>query len=589
MLHLLLFSLALADEGAESEPEEQEPPPAEPAPAPAPTGGRAPTVRAPPPAERSSFGSLRWMSLKDSPESARSLAAAFGGAYGAYAGGATAYSAFGEDAEWIVPGALLGAGAGAVVGMTATKSGNVSVHQVVYTGSTTTYGGFLGYEVARFFIPPGAAEESRRIQAAGVLGSIAGLGVGMLARDPPDGEVMLRADLGMGAGFLMGTAINSLSGLDLHDDRQRRVPITVTSTTVLGGLALGAAASNLDQPGPNSMALGLAQGGWIGLWTPTLLGAEPGAQRGWAGARLGMGAGYLASYGVAAFGEPDGRSLVLQGVGMGLGNALGAGVPLLLDGEHAAPRPVVGSMLVGSVAGQVAGALAAPRLTLSDDDVALLGALGAWSAWQSAGWGVYTGIRSDDGVKGFGAGFTLAGLTGLGGLALTQAAEASPQGSTLLLSAGAWGSGLSALTGVAMGLEPQQGLALSLGTGDLALLGTGAALAAGADPSWGTVARVNGGLAVGGSLGALGTLIFAYDEGNTARQAAATVVGSGLGLAGALLIPQRAPREKTASRLLPAPHLDLPIHAGWSVAPWTAPDGAQGAWLSVQGVIDNPT
>lgn len=155
-----------------------------------------------------------------------------------------------------------------------------------------------------------------------------------------------------------------------------------------------------------------------------------------------------------------------------------------------------------------------------------------------------------------------------------------------MLSAGGWASGLTALAGGASGADSEGVLAMSLGVGDVAFAGTGLALASGAEASWGTVARVNGGLAVGGALGALGTVIFAYDEAHPMRVPVATVVGSGLGLGVALALPRPA-GGATAAWAPARPHLPrLPVRASLSVSPWQDEEGGQGAWVSLSGVVD---
>lgn len=558
MLQLLVLSMALADTAPDTTPAPE----------------RAPTVRQP--SERSTFFSA----------SAPTLAMGLGGAYGAYAVSATTYAVQGEDlTAMVVPLALGGAGVGALVGYLATSDGAVTDTDVLRVGSTTAWGGLAGYEVGRALIAPDAEAERQRVQAVGVLGTMAGLGVGVLTQGwDLSADEIVRADLGVGFGFLAGTAWNDLRGLDVSEDRQRRAPLTLATSAAMGGLALGAAGSGLRQPDLGVTALTVGHAGWIGGWTPMVLGAEGGSGRSAAGARLGLGAGYALSYGVAALGEPSPSSLMLQGAGFGVGSLLGLGLPLGRRGEDGSARAVIGSMLVGGVVGQVAGAALAPSYELGEGDVAWMGSMATWTAWQSAGWGAYAGARSGDGARGIGTALTVGGLAGTAVVLSAPAVELSPEGSLLMFSAGGWGSVLGAMGGYAAGLERPQTLALSLTAGDLALAGAGLA-AASRDPSGSTVARVNGGLAVGGLLGALATSAVAPPAGDYRRAAAGTIVGSGLGLTAALLLPER--ERASAGLALPSLGLSrLPVETSWSVSPWMAEDGSQGASVSLHGVIE---
>lgn len=568
-------------------------PEAAPEAAPTPSTGRrpttrAPTVRQPADGERSAFGGLSGVTFGDTEEERREtgkgFTVAFSGAYGAYVGGATGLAVSDGETAPVVSGALLGGAVGGLSGILIAQRADVTSDGIVFAASTTGYGAYLGYQAGRGFLPPGVDAEDRRIRAAGVLGSMAGLGAGLLLLPrAPDAEDMIQADGGLAAGMIFGTGLNDLLDRDLYEDRQRRAPVSVLSTTAFGALALGTGVADVAAPKVGSTLLGLGQGTWIGLWTPTLLGVDNSAYYTWAGARLGLGLGYLGSYGLAAIGEPDARSFLLQTALAGTGNALGAGLPMLIGPSDGSAAGVVGPMLLGSVAGQVTGAVLAPRYVATSDDVLWMAGAETWTAWQGVGWTAYVSPTSER--RGVGAGLSLFGA----GTALTLAsapfAELTPAETTLLFTTAGWGSGLGALTGVAAGVDGRTNLAISLGTGDIALVGAGLALAAGAEPGWGTVARVNGGLAFGGALGALGAVVFAYDADSGATAAAASLIGAGAGLTGALLLRSPRGRDTGHAALLP-PSLRLPrlpVQASFSAAPWTSESGASGAYVAVQG------
>ncbi|MBW2254688.1 MAG: hypothetical protein JRI25_08845 [Deltaproteobacteria bacterium] len=515
--------------------------------------------------------------------------------YGAVLGGwvgATAGYAIGDaagDTESQSQGATMGSMLGSGVGLGTTalilklrSDYEPTWDQVVLMSSTSAIGAWTGMSAAMALIPVGAEDGGRRIALSGSLGAIAGAGLGMALEAPPP-VVMGNIDLGVLIGWQAAAGASDMAGWTFPNDRRPRAGLALA-----GGYAVGFTAGvlrALDVPGPSPglLGVGLAEGAWIGAWSPLLVTRDPDPRQVFGGLRLGMGAGYLLSQALAPIGALDGRVVALQSVGFASGTALGAGLPLAMGVEpndsDAATRAVVAPMLAGGLVGIFTGAVVAPHYDLSTNDIALLSTLEVWSVYQAIGWGFFGGHVSDSGTVPLGYALTAAGAGTLFAMALAPAIDVNPAESILIASAGGWGTWYGAWIGHLVGMDPEYHWLLALGTGNIALIGTAAVAAGPAEADWADVAYIDGLTALGGATGALVGIIASPDFDTVAL---AGLVGTTLGFAGGMYLATR-PGASPTSLALPLPHLRVrtPFRARVQARPWLDEEGKAGVWVDL--------
>ncbi|MBX2801080.1 MAG: hypothetical protein KTR31_25595 [Myxococcales bacterium] len=531
----------------------------------------------------------------------KELLVTFGALYGGYAGGETGYligEALEDDeqdhtGEGIVPGALGGSaiGLGTAYLLSLSNDSSIEAQTLLYTAST--HGIFYGAQLGQMLIPPGDPGRTERIHAAGLAGSMLGVGgaiaFGDAARSSGD---QARYTLASGVGWLTATGINDLASVgarrnDTDDDGlpnyrfdpRPRAAVNIGTAAVFGGLGM-LANRGKARPGIASTSLSIGHGAWIGGWSPLLFTDDPSASEITGGLRLGAGIGYGSSLLMAALGEPSARSAGLQVAGWAAGSALGAGLPLSLEGEGPAAT-VVGPMLAAGIGGQVLGAVVAPAYDLEPNDAVLLGTLGAWTSYQAIGWGLYGAATQDSPRRPFGYALTTSGAGSLLTLGLTPFLDVSPSGSLMLLSGGGWGTWYGGWGAQLLDADTDEVWLTTLASGNGALVATGLVQAAGWQPSWADVAAIDGLGLVGAAAGGLVGVVFLYDEDNLDPLIYTTLGGSTAGLVAGVVMS--ATNDDSAK----PPKISLRSrNSRWrptlSASPVAGRDGSTGAMVRLQ-------
>ncbi len=523
-----------------------------------------------------------------------------------------------------IGGGIIGVGTGALYG--ATRKTTLGQGLAYTTGSTW---GFIGSLYASKALFNGNGEEwelyyySEEYEAAGLyevanqrrqsrsagarlVGTLGGAAAGFawMGRDPSPSDV-LEVDLSAYLGLQLGLGVADLTGGGIEncayevDGRGQIVTETIDCTAYassirarnyagLGGLALGLGAGALSAPGWSPEAgelaygaVGAAELGWVGGWLPTALGSdEPDGN-----IRLGLHGGAVAGLALAHALEPSPGRAAMAGWGAVLGNALGAGLPML--GGAGDEQVMAATMIPMGLAGTAAGTLLAPKMPMSGGDLAMLGVGAPLSVAQGA---AMANVLADVGAlkdeRAAGLTLTFPALTGLGLTALTVSAEPEAEDMFFLGSAAAWGVWYGLLTPVALNADlDDTGLTLSsLITGDVFLLAGGLALPASTlnlNPRRTVIPQLAG--VTGATLGALGAALASPDGADVARGA---VLGSTVGLiGGGVVTAMRPARERARSGLL-LPELDPPGDWSATLAPGVLEDGATGvvATLRVTGL-----
>ena len=528
-----------------------------------------------------------------SEQAAHGLTIAYGGMYGAYAGGMGAWlvgealeeSEEAHRAQGVAPGALVGSVTGATAAHFLSKSSHASPRAAGLLYTSTGVGWYYGEQLGRMLIGPDAPGATERIRASGLAGSMAGIGIGIAKGDKaaPLGH-QAHFVMATGIGWVAGHGIGDLARLDRQEDRRARGGIETGMSLCLGAASLAFNHSGKEGPKPGTIALSMADGAWFGGWAPFLFDDAPTSQQAWGGAELGTGLGYATAITMAVAGQPSPASAGLQAIGLAAGSSLGAGIPLL-TGEEGKTRAVVGPMLLGGAAGQVLGAAVAPHYKIEPNDRLLLTTLESWTAYQAVGWSVFARQTGATNAQSVGYALTAGGAGTLASMALIPALDVSPEGSVMLLSGGAWGTWFGAW-GSQMAHGDADGLWLaSLSAGDGALLATAIGQGIGWKPTWKQTASINGfgllGAAAGGLLGAIAL----YDPNDWTPVSASIVAGSGAGLiAGGIIGSMGGHKGKAQSQLLaPIDHLTakLPFDTQIQALPWSDEGGSPGVWLQV--------
>lgn len=535
-----------------------------------------------------------WTRIGHDETPSTGLITAYGALYGAYAGGMSAWlvgEALEEDEnDHTSEGVALGLGAGGAIGATTANLLNRAhprdVDSVVLLHSGTALGWYYGEELGRLLIPPSAPGANERIRATGLAGTMAGVGVGTaFGRRASSPGHQIHFVAANGVGWLVGRGVGDLSSWDRVEDRRLAAATELGSSLAFGTLAAVANRTELDAPRPGTVGLATMDGLWFGAWSPYLITDEPTARQLGGATQLGLGLGYAAGMGMTAFGQPTGKSIGLQSLGLAAGSALGAGVPLSLGGEGPA-RAVVGPMLGAGVAGQVLGAAIAPHYQVEKNDRLLLATLETWTVYQAVGWSTFARHSGASNSEALGHALAAGGAGTLATMALVPALDVTPQGSVMLLSGGAWGTWFGAWgSQIANGDADELWLA-SLSAGDGAMLASALAQGVGWKPTWRQAASVNGYGLLGAAAGGLVGTIALYDPDDWTPVSTSVVVGSGAGLvAGGVLsaLPSRRERSADASVSQARPRFAarLPFDTRAQALPWTGDDGSPGLWVQL--------
>ncbi len=513
----------------------------------------------------------------------------FGGAYGGYAaasagwlvGEALEESEEGHTVQGAVAGGLPGAVTGGIVGQFLYAGAEPEVEAVALLYTATLTGGYYGEQLGRMLIPYGDAGAFERIRAAGLAGSMAGLGVAAVSGErASDVGSQVNFGLATGVGWLAGRGVSD-AALWERDRRQQQAIIQSASSAVLGGVAVAYNRSGAEAPTATTVGLGLADGLWFGLWSPFLFTDDPDARQIAGGAELGAGLGYGVGMGIAALGNPSPKSVALQAAGLASGSALGAGIPLAIGGDGPL-RAVVAPMMAGGATGQVLGALAAPRYELHEADSLLVGSLTAWTVYQSAGWAAAATQLGVDETQSIGFAMTAAGAGSLATLALAPAVDLSPEGSVMLLSGGAWGTWFGTWGATLTHAEAHGTLMSGLIAGDGGLVVSAVAQGAGWKPTWKHAGTINGMGLLGAAGGGLIGVVALYDPEDMAPISAAVMAGSGAGLVAGAVLGARPGSGKGIAKLGSFGLGErLPVAARLQASPWASEAGDPGVWVQL--------
>lgn len=523
------------------------------------------------------------------PEADEGAMYALATAYGGYVGGNVGYlvdeaaesTEQPVDVAAVAVGSLLGGGAGMATAALLGHDRQPSAAESVALGSGVFVGGFVGTNLGLAFIPQGADGRAERVQAAQFAGTLAGGGLALIRNRPVESVgPSLHVDVATVAGWQTAAGVSDMAGLSLYEDGQLR-----SGLALAGGLGFAGTAAlvgrQLDAPTPATLGLAAADGLWLGAWSPFLFTDEPTPQQIGGGLRLGLGAGYVATMAIAGSGyQPSGRSIALQGIGAAAGTALGAGIPLSL-GEEGPARAVVGPMLATGLAGQLAGAAVAPYYSLSEDDLYLVGALGAWTGYQSVGWATFSHQAGAAGsTRPLGHALTAGGAGTLITMASAPLLEVPPSSTFQLIASGGWGSWFAGWGAQLADLERDEQWLVTLAGGDVAIVGTAVAEAAGLRPTWSDVGIVNGAGALGAAAGGLLGVIVLYEEDNWDPLVVSTLAGSGLGLVGGTVL---AARTGGGSSDLALPTIDaLDAKPSVAVRPWADEERKPGVYVELR-------
>jgi hypothetical protein len=456
---------------------------------------------------------------------------------------------------------LAGAG-GLALGSLWVGTSEYSVEAQALTGVLMGTGAALGARAAPAW--------SDSWEGAAVAGTGAGLLAGLVVSQALTLDAFDVAEVGLVAGAGQALTAGLELALPTLGDGGRAALATMGGATALvAGLGL----APLTTYGDGDLGLvtaGTALGAWHGFLLSPALGAEDGRARG--GAVLaGASVGLLGSMALAQAVEVDSDDLVELGFLTLAGDAVGAGVGLMLDD----PAERTTALLASSVGlAALGGALvAAPHTRYSGSDYGLVGlamGLGAWhGSWAGVGLGgqgTRTGGASLLGV-GTGAlvGSTLAALTDVSwsdqGEALALWGYGSAIGGGVALASGTESSARTAAFVEAGGLAGLAGAAAlsehtSFSSGDALLVG-----ALGVAGAWhgstlpalmgDASAEVRGGGAlIGAGAFALGghlvSQLVDYQATDVAEIAVGTLLGNAMGLGLASIIPGADDRVRLA-------------------------------------------
>ncbi len=467
-------------------------------------------------------------------------------------------------------GATAGAAGGATAGYFLARARPIDPGDAAFITSNTIVGTALGTTAAIAAEAGGDA-----VWGAGLAGEAIGLGLGLGLRQRHQGRASDggEAIVGAVAGYTAGSFYASALGAD---DRGRGAVGTLTGLGTYTIAQTVGTSFTLHGTDESLLPLGLVLGTELGLAIPD----DSGSGIPVATALTGLGA----AWGTAAYVDLPGDVTTGAWTGVAYGSAIGLGLGL---GSATRDEGLGATTLVGGALGTVAGGYLAhgDPAPVSADDVAL-SALGAgWGLYQAIGW-IAVSDASDPRLAGLVP--LVPGLVG-GGLAVASPTIQVDWGSSLAAtSVGLWGSYVGGVVTTLAVPENASGHPILSGVllgGDLGLVG-GAVLM---HPALGVEPAVVGFADAGGLLGgATATLVVALASGDRDSLLAASLVGSGAGMAGGAALGNallKRPARASSARVGPAGALpDLP--GQWSVVPMVTAvedDALYGGMVQVVG------
>lgn len=543
---------------------------------------------------------------RGSPESATSAAGAVVGVLGHGLAGGIVLSSVGTwgrndaaTAIGAVGGSAIAVGTGVVY----------SLSQPITTGQGLRYTSNVGWGLTGALLtntavlgPPydprrSSAEERTRTNLAALIRSSATAGGAYtgwrrFAHDPQTADV-LESDLAGYLGLQLGVAAVDMTWLgelprncysyveEVYDDTVVDPDTTEqwsedcadrelwyrtrSGAAVLGGAAALAAHARFReawQPGVSELAFSTvtaAEAAWIGGWLPQAFGTDDINGN----IRLGLHGGASAGLIYSHFRPVTTQQATLMGWGMILGNALGAGVPLLADVRT--DPGIIWPMLGVGLAGTAGGAMLSETVTLSGGDAAMLGVGLSLATAESAAIAYVLDERLTSWRSEQSQGLVLTGgsVAGLGLTGLSYRVDPRAGDMFFLGTAAAWGGWYGFMTPLALQLDGDTaGLVLSTTiTGDafLALGGLAISPLVGLDAQKTLLPQLLG--VTGATVGALVPAMVST-EGHTVAMGA--LVGSTVGLLGGGAIQVLRPDSTRQALLIPRP-LALKPPGTWSV------------------------
>jgi len=366
------------------------------------------------------------------------------------------------------------------------------------------------------------------------------------------------------------------------------------SAAMLGGSAVGLGLGTMVQqawePTPASVAFATvigAESAWIGGWLPTALDWDEPDGNIRTTLHAGVAGGLLYDHH-----QPlDEKTIGMLAYGGLLGNAFGAGVPMLATSDD--EQVIAATMLPVGVAGMVAGGVVADDVELSDGDKAMIAVGTGMTMLESTAIGqvmYIEGIWCDERLQAEGLVLTTGALAGTGFTHLATRTEPAMVDMFFLASSAAWGAWYGAMVpiGFDMNLSDSAHILSTTFAADAFLAGGGLALAkVDGFESWQTAIPQLGGVA-GATVGSLAIAMFSEEENEVALGA---VIGSTAGLGVGSLLQAKKGDElgkkfQTAQSLIPKPHFLEKVPGEWSamVLPQIDPTGELGANVSISGV-----
>jgi hypothetical protein len=441
-------------------------------------------------------------------------------------------------------------------------------------------GTWLGWELGRLAAPTPSGQTLPILGAS--IGGAGGLTTGLLLH-PANGDTANLAliDLGLGAGWIAGSATADLLGLDAASDRQARAGLELgLGTAVVLGDLWAVRAGRLHPSAPRQ-ATWTALGGWTGFWLPALAEDDnpDGHQEAWA--QLGAATGLVAS-GLSQ--RPPGTpaeataSLSWAIAGTTLLGGTGALAPV-----DAAPRLLAAGTIGGALGGASLGQWLLPRyrrgprpvlgtpLMLAGGQLLAIGGAGMWGIWAEETFPDIEGAATGASLVAYGSAASLS-------LALPAIGGPTAGGSAAAGSAAIWGHWLGGAGGLALRMRRGPHAATTAIAGEVGMIVAGTASVTGWQPSLTDVALVDG----TGLLGAgVGTLVAAAITSDPALRAAGALAGSVAGFGAGWAMTGR----KDAPPATAIGGWSRPADRRWrstvSPAPWWSPNGSPGLALTL--------
>jgi len=415
-----------------------------------------------------------------------------------------------------------------------------------------------------------------------VLGVSGGAALGLRGMaNTPDPVDVLEMDAAGYLGFQLGRGLSDL-GSKRNDPGPTRAVATLAGSTV--GLGAGLALQDawyLEGDDVYFAGVVASEAAVIGGLLPYALDRRDLLQSGLV--RLTVHAGVAGAFTLTEIRPLSTQQTSLGLYGAAVGNALGAGIPLLGAAED---RTLLRVMLPMGAAGLAAGPLLYEPLSPDSHDWSMVGVGTALALAESIALGAVADDRDAFDLSSQYGGLVLVGTAGVsaGLLAASPVVDPNPGAMAFLGTSAIWGAWYGAIVPAAADAQwERSGYILSSTiVGDLFLVAGGVMVS----PAVGMAPRDTLGAQLGGlsgaTLGALGAAMF---TDNSPQVAAASGIGSVAGMVTGALLTRGQSADGTARALPPLPgrlaRIDLPGTLRPTFAPMVDEDGNEGVHLGL--------